>query len=94
VRNPPINNVNLSVSKRVNIVGRSQFEFRVDMFNALNHTQFTAVNATANFRSLTDPTITNLPYDAGGNLTQRTGFGTISAVAPGRALQIMTRFTF
>ena len=94
VRNPPINNVNLSVSKRFTIVGRSQFEFRVDMFNALNHTQFTAVNATANFRSLTDPTITNLPYDANGNLTQRNGFGTISAVAPGRALQIMTRFSF
>jgi hypothetical protein len=94
VRNPPINNVNLSVSKRVTLVGRSQFEFRVDMFNALNHTQFTAVNATANFRSLTDPTITNLPYDANGNLTQRNGFGTVSAVAPGRALQIMTRFTF
>jgi hypothetical protein len=93
-RNPPINNLNLSVSKRVSIVGRSQFEFRVDMFNALNHTQFTAVNATANFRNLTDPTITNLPYDASGNLTQRNGFGTISAVAPGRALQIMTRFTF
>jgi hypothetical protein len=94
VRNPPINNVNLSVSKRVSLVGRSQFEFRVDMFNALNHTPFTAVNATANFRSLSDPTITNLPYDANGNLTQRNGFGTVSAVAPGRALQIMTRFTF
>ena len=94
VRNPPINNVNLSVSKRVSLVGRSQFEFRVDMFNALNHTQFTAINATANFRSLSDPTITNLPFDANGNLTQRNGFGTISAVAPGRALQIMTRFTF
>ena len=94
VRNPPINNVNLSVSKRFTIVGRSQFEFRVDMFNALNHTQFTAINATANFRNLTDPTITNLPYDASGNLTQRNGFGTVQAVAPGRALQIMTRFTF
>ena len=33
------------------------------MFNALNHTQFTGVNATANFASLTDRTITNLPYD-------------------------------
>ena len=40
--------------------------------------QFTTVNDTVNFRSLTDPTITNLPYDANGNLTQRNGFGTIS----------------
>ena len=66
---PPINNLDLSISKRVTIYGRSQFEFRVDMFNALNHTQFTGVNATANFASLTDPTITNLPYDASGKLT-------------------------
>ena len=94
VRSPPVNNLNLSISKRVPLVGRSQFEFRVDMFNALNHTQFTAVNNTVNFRSLTDPTITNLPYDASGNLTQRNGFGTISAVAPGRAMQVVTRLTF
>jgi hypothetical protein len=94
VRQPPVNNVNLSITKRVALVGRSQFEFRVDMFNALNHTQFTTVNNTVNFRSLTDPTITNLPYDANGNLTQRNGFGTISGVAPGRQLQIVTRVTF
>ena len=94
VRSPPVNNLNLSISKRVSVYGRSQFEFRVDMFNALNHTQFTQVNNTVNFGSLTDPTITNLPYDANGNLTQRNGFGTVSAVAPGRALQIVTRVTF
>jgi hypothetical protein len=94
VRQPPVNNINLSITKRVPLVGRSQFEFRVDMFNALNHTQFTTVNNTVNFRSLTDPTITNLPYDANGNLTQRNGFGTISGVAPGRSLQIVTRVTF
>jgi hypothetical protein len=95
VRNPPINNLDLSISKRVTVYGRSQFEFRVDMFNALNHTQFTAINNTANFASLTDRTITNLPYDANGNLTQRSsGFGAINAVAPARTLQIVTRLTF
>jgi Carboxypeptidase regulatory-like domain/TonB-dependent Receptor Plug Domain len=95
VRNPPINNLDLSISKRVTVYGRSQFEFRVDMFNALNHSQFTAINNTANFASLTDRTITNLPYDANGNLTQRSsGFGAINAVAPARTLQIVTRLTF
>ena len=71
-----------------------KFEFRVDMFNALNHTQFTGVNATANFASLTDQTITNLPYDATGNLVQPNGFGTINGVAPPRTLQLVTRVTF
>ena len=46
------------------------------------------------FASLTDRTITNLPYNAQGVLTQRNGFGTISGVAPPRTLQIVTRVTF
>ena len=64
------------------------------MFNFLNTVQYTTVNSTVNFRSLTDPTITNLPYDASGNLVQRNGFGTISGVAAPRTLQLMTRVTF
>jgi hypothetical protein len=64
------------------------------MFNVLNTDQFTQVNNTVNFASLTDKTITNLPYNAQGTLTQRNGFGTISGVAPPRTLQLVTRLTF
>ena len=64
------------------------------MFNVLNTDQFTTVNSTANFASLTNRTITNLAYDAQGNLTQRNGFGTISGVADPRRLQLVTRLTF
>ena len=67
---------------------------RLDAFNALNHTQFTGVNNTANFASLTDQTITNLPYDASGNLVRNNGFGSINGVAPPRTLQLVTRLTF
>jgi hypothetical protein len=63
------------------------------MFNALNHTQFTGVNSTANFASLSDRTITNLPYDAAGNLVRPNGFGAINGVAPPRTLQLVTRLT-
>ena len=94
VRNPPTNNLDLSLSKNFAVVRSVKFEFRVDMFNALNHPQFTGVNATANFASLTDPTITNLAYDASGNLVQPNGFGTINGVAPPRTLQLVTRVTF
>jgi len=95
VRAPPINNLDLSISKAFAIAKGTKFEFRVDMFNALNHTQFTGVNATANFASLTDRTITNLPYDANGNLVRpNDGFGTINNVAPPRTLQLVTRVTF
>jgi hypothetical protein len=94
VRNPPTNNVDLSLSKNFAIVRNVKFEFRVDMFNALNHPQFTGVNATANFASLTDKTITNSAYDASGTLVQPNGFGTINGVAPPRTLQLVTRVTF
>jgi hypothetical protein len=94
VRAPPLNNLDLSLAKNFGVVKGIKFEFRVDIFNALNHTQFTGVNATANFASLTDRTITNLPYDASGALVRPTGFGSINGVAPPRTLQLVTRVTF
>jgi hypothetical protein len=94
VRAPPINNLDMSLSKNFALVRGTRFEIRLDVFNALNHTQFTGVNATANFASLTDRTITNLPYDASGNLVRPNGFGAINGVAPPRTLQLVTRITF
>jgi hypothetical protein len=95
VRAPPINNLDLSLSKNFAVVRGIRFEARLDVFNALNHTQFTGVNATANFASLTNPAITNLPYDASGALVRpNDGFGTINGVASPRTLQLVTRVTF
>ncbi len=94
VRAPPINNVDMSLSKHFAVVKSLKFEVRLDVFNVLNTTQFTGVNATANFASLTDKTITNLPYDANGNLVRPNGFGAINGVAPPRTLQLVTRITF
>jgi len=91
---PAQNNVDLSLSKQFALYKSAKFEFRIDAFNALNHTQFTGVNATANFASLTDHTITNLPYDANGNLVNKNGFGTINGVNIPRTLQLVTRVTF
>jgi len=91
---PAQNNVDLSLSKQFALYKSAKFEFRIDAFNALNHTQFTGVNATANFASLTDHTITNLPYDASGKLVNKNGFGTINGVNIPRTLQLVTRVTF
>jgi hypothetical protein len=71
-----------------------RLEIRLDAFNALNHTQFTGVNSTVNFRSLTDPTITNPVYNADGSFARNNGFGSINGVAPPRQLQLVTRLTF
>ena len=94
VRAPPINNLDLSISKSFVAPHNLRFEIRMDMFNALNHTQFTGVNATANFANLTDKSITNLPYDATGNLVRQTGFGSINGVDRPRSFQLVTRVTF
>jgi hypothetical protein len=91
---PPINNLDLSLSKAFSFGKGVRFEVRADAFNALNHTQFTGVNNSVSFASITDKTVTNLPYDSSGQLVRQTGFGSINGVAPGRVLQIVTRLTF
>ena len=72
---PPINNLDLSVSKSMPLGGSRRFELRLDAFNALNTVQFSGINTTANFASAGSTVITNLPYDAAGNLVNRNGFG-------------------
>jgi hypothetical protein len=93
VHGPATSNLDLSLSKSIPI-GRLRMEIRLDAFNALNHTQFTGVNNTVNFASLTDHTITNLPYNSSGQLVNINGFGTINGVASPRTLQLVTRLTF
>jgi hypothetical protein len=90
---PSINNLDLSIAKVFPIAKGIRLEVRADAFNALNHTQFTSVNSTVNFRSLTDWTVTNLPYE-NGNFVRNNGFGTVNGVAPPRIIQLMTRLTF
>jgi hypothetical protein len=52
VRNPGMNNVNLTLSKTFAVVERAKIEFRASWFNALNHPVFSGPNTTvgnANF---------------------------------------------
>jgi hypothetical protein len=91
---PAVNNLDLSLSKTFPVGKSVRMEVRLDAFNALNHTQFTGVNATASFASLTDHRITNLPYDDSGNLIRPNGFGTVTGVRAPRTLQLVTRLTF
>jgi hypothetical protein len=93
---PGVNNLDLSIQKSFALYGRSRLEFRADAFNALNHTQFSGVNATANYASLTATTPSNLPYDAQGNFifANRNGFGTVSGARDPRIIQLALRLKF
>jgi Carboxypeptidase regulatory-like domain/TonB-dependent Receptor Plug Domain len=91
---PGLDEWDLSLQKAFTIRERVRTEFRVDAFNAFNHTQFTAINNVLNFSALPTPKPTNLPYSAAGNLVNENGFGTVSAVANPRILQLMLRIQF
>ena len=88
--------LDLSVSRSFRVMKTQRLEVRLDAFNALNATIFSASNATLNVRSLTDPTPTNLPYDANGNFIfgNRTGFGAATNTAAPRNMQITMRYQF
>ncbi len=94
VHGPGIDNLDLSVSKTFLVKDRVRMELRLDAFNALNHTQFSGVNNTVGFTSLSDSTVTNLPYDQSGNLVRQSGFGSINGVRAPRTIQLVTRLTF
>ena len=90
LRTPPINNLDLSVSKSFPLGGRRRVEARLDAFNALNHVQWAGGNTTARYASMGSSTITNLADEK----TNPTGFGAVTAQRPPRQLQLMMRFSF
>ena len=51
VRGPGIENFDISLVKGIPIREKFQMQLRVEMYNAFNHTQFSALNQTANFNA-------------------------------------------
>jgi hypothetical protein len=76
-------------------------QFRLDLFNAPNADAITGTQTTMNLSSPLNPgTITNLPYDANGQVidaraTPRSaGFGVANGYQTPRTIQLQVRFTF
>ncbi|HWR53155.1 MAG TPA: hypothetical protein VN428_18755, partial [Bryobacteraceae bacterium] len=80
LRRPGVNNWDLSLQKAVRLTEKLRILLRGEAFNAFNHTQFNGINSTLRFSGLTNPSITNLPYDSTGKLANMNGFGTVSGV--------------
>ena len=94
LRNPGINDIDFSLQKSFAIKERYRFEVRADAFNVLNHTQFSGYNATINYTSLTNSTVTNLPFKADGSINNINGFGTLNGARNPRIMQLVARFRF
>ena len=91
---PGINNWDLSLQKEFSVKERAHLQFRVDAFNAFNHTQFSGVNSTLTFASLTNPTPTNLYLKPDGTVNNINGFGTVNEARNPRILQTVIRIQF
>jgi hypothetical protein len=76
-----------SIAKDFKIFRRLKFQFRVDAFNVINHTNFTAPSGSLSITELsTAPTVASF---AGSS-----GFGKITGNQPARRLQLSSRFFF
>jgi hypothetical protein len=84
VQRPGINNWNLALFKNFRLNGARAFQFRAEVYNVLNHTQFSDIDRTARF-------------DAAGNQINP-NFGTVIGITgptrPPRVIQLSARFNF
>jgi hypothetical protein len=93
--------LDLSIARSIRIGGSRSIQLRADVFNAPNLAGITARNTTMNLNSPSDPrTITNLPFDANGNVIAAravpngAGFGVATAYQNPRSVQLQIRFMF
>ncbi|WP_255484272.1 TonB-dependent receptor [Granulicella sp. 5B5] len=77
-----------SVAKDFKIYKRLTFQLRVDAFNVINHTNFSAPNVSLS--SITETTLTPTVASFAGN----SSFGKITGTQPNRTMQISSRFFF
>jgi len=108
VRNPGFSNHDLSVFKNIPLGGNGKrmLQLRLEMFNVLNHTQFSGYNLTTNvtngagqtgaaiFNDYTNLSITNSTRPAGDTRPLGTFFGEYNAVRDPRIIQLAAKLYF
>jgi len=108
VRNPGFNNHDLSLFKNIPLGGNGKrmLQLRLEMFNVLNHTQFSGYNLTTNvtngagqtgaaiFNDYTNLSVTNSTRPAGDIRPLGTFFGEYNAVRDPRIIQLAAKLYF
>jgi hypothetical protein len=79
-RGPGINNWDISIFKSFPIREKMSTQFRWELYNAFNHTQYSGVNTTARF-------------DINGNQVN-TALGSLTSAREPRRMQLSLRFSF
>jgi hypothetical protein len=80
IRGPGINNWDAAIFKNIPVYEKYRFQFRWELYNAFNHTQFSGLDTTARF-------------DPQGNQVN-TRFGEFTSARPARVMQAALRFVF
>jgi len=75
-----------SVAKDFKIHEALNFQFRVDAFNVINHTNFQAPSGAL--------TVTANPNSTAATFASSSGFGKITGTQPNRQMQLSARFFF
>jgi hypothetical protein len=90
---PGTNNFDASIFKNVPFTKvESRFlQLRCEMYNSLNHTQFSGINTSATLSST--GAITNLPTALGG-AGGRYGFGAVTSARSARVIQLALKLYF
>jgi hypothetical protein len=82
MRNPGINNWDLSITKRIPLGAEERWlQFRTEMFNAWNHTQYSGMGTGTSFVNAT-------------GVNTSTTFGVINATRPPRFIQLSLKLYF
>ena len=97
-----ISQTDLAIARNINIgVKSTGVQVRLDVFNLFNQSSVTARNTTMQMASPSTPNaITNLPFDAAGNVIDSrskprgAGFGVATDYQAPRTIQMQLRFSF
>ena len=96
-----ISSLDLAVARTIKLGGTRNLQLRADVFNIFNQAGITARQTQMTLTSPSDPaTITNLPFDAAGNVIPSrarpngAGFGVATDYQPPRSVQLQVRFSF
>jgi hypothetical protein len=91
----------VAVSRTIKLGGSRSIQLRADVFNLFNQSAIIARQTAMTLTSPSDPaTITNLPYDAAGNVVAArarpngAGFGVATDYQTPRTIQLQARFAF
>ena len=92
IRGKPINNLDISVAKNWRFKERYGFQFRAEMFNAFNHTNFVGFNNNLQFDGV-QVLAGGAPNPNFGRATNGS-FGRLTAAQAPREIQFGLKFTF